>query len=175
MAPILGACAILTFGGLVARLVGARWAPLAALALALALPMQFTSRSTYSEPLAAILFLGGLCLVVDCLAADGRAARILAGMAGLALGLTFLVRLDGASDILPVIPYCAMLVLGRRRQAVPMIVGFVVGGLYGAVDGLFLPLPYLKENKSSVIPLAVIAALVVLGTLVVARLIHTRG
>ena len=79
MAPILGACALLTFGGLVARLVGPRWAPLATLALALALPLQFTSRSTYSEPLAAILFLGGLCLVVDCLAADGRAGRILAG------------------------------------------------------------------------------------------------
>jgi hypothetical protein len=67
MGPILGALAVLTFGGLVARLVGARWAPLAALVLALALPMQFTSRSTYSEPLAAILFLGGLCLVIDCL------------------------------------------------------------------------------------------------------------
>jgi hypothetical protein len=175
LAPILGALAILTFGGLVARLVGPKWAPLACLALALALPMFFTSRSTYSEPLAAILFLGGLSLAVDCLGSERGGARAIAALAGLALGLTFLVRLDGASDILPVIPYCAMLVLGRRRQAVPMIVGFVVGGLYGAVDGLFLTLPYLKENKSSVIPLAVIAALVVLGTLVVARLIHTRG
>ena len=70
-----GAGALLTFGGLVARLVGPggrrwprwRWH--------WRLPLQFTSRSTYSEPLAAILFLGGLCLVVDCLAADGRAAR----------------------------------------------------------------------------------------------------
>src|SRR5215468_2105655 len=56
MAPLLGACAVLTFGGLAARLAGPRWAPLAALVLAIALPEQFTSRSTYSEPLAQILF-----------------------------------------------------------------------------------------------------------------------
>ena len=34
MAPVLGACAVLTFGGLAARLVGPRWAPLAVLILA---------------------------------------------------------------------------------------------------------------------------------------------
>jgi hypothetical protein len=51
-APVLGAAALLTFGGLTARLVGPRWAPLAVLALALSLPEQFTSRSDYSEPLA---------------------------------------------------------------------------------------------------------------------------
>ena len=53
-APLLGALAVLTFGGLVARLAGPRWAPPAALALALSLPEQFTSRSTYSEPAAQI-------------------------------------------------------------------------------------------------------------------------
>ena len=41
MAPILGACAVLAFGGLVARLVGPRWAPLAALVLAISLPEEF--------------------------------------------------------------------------------------------------------------------------------------
>ena len=119
--PLLGACAVLTFGGLAARLAGPRWAPLAALVLALSLPEQFTSRSTYSEPLAQILFLGGLCLVIDSLAAEGRAARVLAALGGLALGLTLLVRIDGASDILPVIPYCGILLLSRRRQAVPLL------------------------------------------------------
>ena len=74
MAPILGACAVLTFGGLAARLVGPRWAPLAALILAVSLPEEFTSRSTYSEPLAQILFLGGLCLVIDSLSEDRAGA-----------------------------------------------------------------------------------------------------
>lgn len=94
-APVLGAAAVLTFGGLAARLVGPRWAPLAALVLALSWPEQYTSRSTFSEPLAQILFLGGLCLVIDSLAADGTGARVAAGLGGVALGLTVLVRIDG--------------------------------------------------------------------------------
>ena len=49
LAPLLGACGVLTFGGLAARLIGPRWAPLAALVLALSQPEQFISRSTYSE------------------------------------------------------------------------------------------------------------------------------
>jgi hypothetical protein len=159
-APILGALALLTFGGLTARLVGPRWAPLATLALALALPMMFTSRSTYSEPMAAVLFLGGLCLVIDCLATDGRAGRILSGLGGLALGLTFLVRLDGASDILPVIPYCGLLVVANRKKALPMIIGFVAGAGYGLLDGLLLTWPYLKENMTSVSPLGKIVLIV---------------
>jgi hypothetical protein len=167
MGPILGALAVLTFGGLVARLVGARWAPLACLVLALALPMQFTSRSTYSEPLAAILFLGGLCLVIDCLRAEGIAARVLAALAGLALGLTFVVRLDGASDILPVIPYCGLLVWRKRPQAWPLIGGFALGVAYGTVDGVVLSLPYLQVNWTSVKPLMIISIAVTVATILI--------
>src|SRR5215472_15070101 len=74
MGPLIGALAVLTFGGLAARLIGPRWAPLAALVLALSLPEFFTSRSTYSEPVVQILFLGGLCLIIDSLEADGAGA-----------------------------------------------------------------------------------------------------
>ena len=165
MGPVLGACAVLTFGGLAARLVGPRWAPLAALVLALSLPEQFTSRSTYSEPLAQILLLGGLCLVIDSLDADGTGARVMAALAGLALGLTLLVRIDGASDILPLIPYCGMLFIGRRRQAAPLVGGFVVGVIYGAVDGWVLSRPYLTSIKSSLQPLELLAAALTAATL----------
>src|SRR6202044_509934 len=101
LAPVLGACAILTAGGLAGRLVGPRWGPLAALVLALSLPEHFPSRSTYSEPLTQILLLGGLCLVVDSLTGDETGARVRAALGAHALGLTLLVRLDGQSDILP--------------------------------------------------------------------------
>ena len=59
-----------TFGGLTARLIGPRWAPAAALTLAVTLPEQFTSRSTYSETLAQILFLGALSLWIDAQRTD---------------------------------------------------------------------------------------------------------
>ena len=175
MGPVLGACAVLTFGGLAARLVGPRWAPLAAAILALSLPEVFSSRSTYSEPLAQLLFLGGLCLVIDSLDADGTGARVLAAVGGLALGLTLLVRIDGASDILPVIPYLGILLIGRRRQAFPMLGGLVVGVIYGGVDGLVLSRPYLASIKTSLVPLALIAGVVITATLVAIALRQGKG
>jgi len=175
MAPVLGACAVLTFGGLAARLAGPRWAPLAALILALSLPEEFTSRSTYSEPVAQILFLGGLCLVIDSLGEDRAGARVVAALGGLALGLTLLVRIDGASDILPVIPYCGILLVGRSRKAVPLIGGLIVGGLYGSVDGLVLSRPYLSSIKSSLVPLVLITGVVIIGTLAGMALFWNKG
>ncbi len=175
MGPVLGACAVLTFGGLVARLAGPRWAPLAALVLALSLPEQFTSRSTYSEPLAQILFLGGLCLVIDSLNADGIGARVIAGLAGLALGLTLLVRIDGANDILPVVPCCGLLLLGRRRQGLPFLCGVVAGGVYGIVDGLVLSRPYLAITKGSLVPLALVAGVLIIATLLAMALFWNKG
>ncbi|MGO8894177.1 MAG: hypothetical protein ACLP8X_40885 [Streptosporangiaceae bacterium] len=179
-APVLGAAALLTFGGLVARLAGPRWAPLAVLALALSMPEQFTSRSNYSEPLAQILFLGGLCLVIDSLNRNQDPGervggdRVIAAIAGLALGLTVLVRIDGASDILPIVPYCALLLLGRRRQAVPLIGGVAVGTAYGLIDGLVFSRPYLETNKSSLELLAAAAALVLVLTLAALPLLWNR-
>ena len=175
-APVLGAAALLAFGGLTARLAGPRWAPPAVLALALSLPEQFTSRSNYSEPLTQILFLGGLCLVIDSLSRDGTAGdRIIAAIAGLALGLTVLVRIDGASDILPVIPYCGLLFLCRRRQALPLVGGVAVGAAYGLTDGLVFSRPYLQVNKSSVVLLALAAAMVLVATLAALPLLWNRG
>lgn len=160
MGALLGACGVFVAGGLVGRLVGPRWAPLGALILALSLPEQFTSRSTYSETLAQVLFLGGLSLIVDSFSADGAARRRLAALGGVALGLTLLARIDGASDLLPLIPYCGLLLLGRARQAWPMIGGLVIGGGYGLVDGLILSQPYLRSIKASLLPLALLGLIV---------------
>jgi len=175
MAPVIGACAVLAFGGLAARLVGPRWAPLAALVLAISLPEQFTSRSTYSEPLAQILLFGGLCLVIDSLRTEGIAARVAAGLGGLALGLILLVRIDGAGDILPVIPYCGLLLLGRRRQAFPFLGGLVVGVAYGVADGVVLSRPYLASIKAALVPLVILAGVLILVTVVALAARWRRG
>jgi hypothetical protein len=175
VSPLLGATAVVVFGGLVARLVGPRWAPLGALVLALSLPEQFTSRSDYSEPLTQILFLGGLCLVIDALNSDGVAARVIAGLAGLALGLTLLVRIDGASDIVPLLPYCGLLLLGRRRQALPLLGGLIVGAIYGGVDGWVLSRPYVDSIGSSLHLLAVAAGAVLVVTVAVVVWRWQRG
>jgi hypothetical protein len=178
MGPLLGALAVLTFAGLAARLAGPRWAPLAALAVAVSLPMQFTSRATYSEPLAEILFIGGLSMVFDSLRddvpADGsslaiagarRRVRVTAGLGGLLLGLTVLVRIDGASELLPVIPYCGALFVRRRPQAVPLAIGLMTGAALGIWNGLGFSWPYLMQtNRHAVLPLAGITAVVLVLT-----------
>ncbi len=165
--PLLGTLAVVTFAGLAARLVGARWAPLAALAVAVSLPMQYTSRATYSEPLAEILLLGGLALVLDGLR-DGRAprgARTAAGLGGLALGITVLVRIDGASDVLPVIAFCGAMFVRRRPQAGWLAAGLTAGVVIGVCEGLVFSWPYLMvTNRISVLPLAWLLAVVIAVT-----------
>jgi hypothetical protein len=196
ISPVLGALALLTLAGLAARLVGARWAVLAVLAAAVTLPQAFTSRSTYSEPLAEILFLGGLCLVLDSLrdrenggllasvaggSVVGGARRVRtatwasAALGGLALGLTVLVRIDGASDILLTIPFCGALFALRKPQALPLTAGFIVGVAFGAVDAVGFAWQYMLTNESSVKPLLKITVVLVIVTVAVTLYIRRRG
>jgi hypothetical protein len=188
MAPLFGAAAVFTFGGLAARLVGPRWAPVAALVLGVSMPEQFTSRSTYSEPLAQILLLGGLALWIDSQRTDRgeadagpwrvswrSATNVLAALAGLVLGITLLVRLDGPSDILLAVPYCGVLLLRKRRQVVPLMAGMLAGLLYGTMDGLVLTRPYLQTNISSVKPMVAAFVLVTMLTALAVMLLVLRG
>lgn len=185
-APVLGAAGVFTFGGLVSRLTGPRWALVATMALALSLPEEFVSRSTYSEPLSQVLFLGGMCLLIDALRSghqgvpgsghqgvpgSGRRQKALAALAGLCLGLNFLARLDGPSDMLLLVPFCGLLLLRRKPQTAPLAIGIVVGLAYGAVDAWFLTRPYLRTNATSVkgMTAAFAAAVVVTAVAVVIR------
>jgi hypothetical protein len=191
--PVLGALAIFTFGGLVARLVGPRWAPFAALAIGVTVPMQYVSRSTWSEPLALIFLVGGLSLWIDSQRTDRgqedagswqsdwrqharSSSHVLAGVAGLLLGLVFLIRLDGPADIMLVVPYCGLLILRRRRQAVPFIVGLIVGTVYGSLDAAFLTAPYLiPGNTVSVAGMCAAVIALFIGTIVAVRWLRRRG
>ncbi len=170
MTPLIGGCAVLSFGGLAGRLAGPRWAPAAAAILALSLPEQYTSRASFSEPLAQVLLFGSLCLLADSLVVRRTQNngdwpgqdKVLAGLAGLALGLTILVRIDGLSDILPAVPFLGVLLAARRRQAIPFGAGLVIGVGYGLADGYLKSRPYLDLEAPSLRPLALIVAVVVL-------------
>ena len=185
MAPVIGACAVLAFGGLVGRLAGARWAPAAALVLAVCLPEQYTSRSTFSEPLAQVMLYGGLCLLIDSFAVGAGRRRALptswrdgpspntalAFLGGLSIGLTVLIRIDGISDLLPVIPFLGALLVVRKPQAIPFGIGVFIGAGYGFADGYLLSAPYLSALGSSLRPLAVIALATIALTVIVMGLL----
>jgi hypothetical protein len=173
LTPLIGGCAVLSFGGLAGRLASPGWAPAAAAVLALSLPEQYTSRGSFSEPLAQVLMFGGLCLLADSLTVNREPGRkpdwprqdkVLAALAGLALGLTIVVRIDGLSDILPAVPFLGVLLAARRRQAVPFGVALVIGVGYGLADGYLKSRPYLDLEAPSLRPLALIVAVTILAT-----------
>ncbi|TDD90494.1 hypothetical protein [Actinomadura rubrisoli] len=181
--PILGACAVLSFGGLVARFVGPRWAPAGALLLACTLPMMWASRSAYSEIPALVLLTGGLALLHDAYRSEGRAARVRAFLAGAALGTTVLVRIDGLRDVLPVVVFAGLLAAagaplpgpGSRRLGVPLLVGLGLGAGAGLAAGFSLSRPYLSYIRASLEPLLVITAGVLALTTVLVLVLRSRG
>ncbi|GII82719.1 hypothetical protein Ssi03_07090 [Sphaerisporangium siamense] len=171
---VLGALAVLTVAGVVARLAGARWATLGALLFAVALPILYTSRTTLSEIPSLILLFGGIALTLD---ARGRPRA--AALAGLVFGLAVLVRIDGLRDVLPVLAYAGLLIAMRRvpgRAAAYAAMGpWLLGGLVvGAGAGLgaafLLARPYLAYLSGSVTPLLVICGAVLALTAVGAAL-----
>ncbi len=160
--PVLGALAVLTFAGLAGRLCGPRWAPAAAVVLAVALPEQYTSRAPFGEPLLQILLFGGLCLLIDSLGAPARASDpgarwwrtgpspgiVLAALGGLSLGLTAAVQVGGLTDVLPAIVVIGILFASGKPQWLPFGIGLVIGVGYGLADGYLLARPYLDELAS---------------------------
>ena len=158
VSPVLGALAVLTFGGLAGRLAGPQWAPPAAVVLAVTLPEQYTSRSAFVEPLAQLLLLGGLCLVADSLTIrSGRTwipryegwlrwpewlspSTAAAALGGLALGLAALASTSVLPDLIPVIPFVGLLAAARRPQALPLGLGVLAGAGY-AIAAIWITAP----------------------------------
>lgn len=179
--PVLGALGVLTFAGLTARLVGARWAPLAALVLAVCLPQQWVSRFTYSEPLAQVLLLGGLVIAFDALSKRRALTdrwggpQPLAAAAGLVFGLGVLVRIDAIRDLLPVVGFVGLLLVARRGQALPLATGLAVGVGYGLVAGYGYSYPYLEYLSDSLNPLLLIGFVVVFATVVLTAALWRYG
>ncbi len=154
MPAVLGGCAVLSFGGLVGRLCGAWWAVAGELVLGVSLPEVIEARTPFSEPLVQVLLFGGLCLFIDSFVvrrdASGQHRRgglgsglVLAGLGGLALGLTVLASIGSLGVVLPVFPVLAVLFLARRPQAGPFGIGFFVGIGIGLSAGLVLARSYL--------------------------------
>ncbi|GAA4235709.1 hypothetical protein GCM10022254_43520 [Actinomadura meridiana] len=187
MAPLLGACCVLAFAGLVARLVGPRWAPAGALLLALTLPMLYVSRSAFSELPAIVLLLGGLSLMYDVRAGkggsggcggapphnqQGRVADLKAFLGGLALGLIVLVRIDGLRDILPAFVFAGLYVARGRSVGYWTAAGLVLGAGAGLLEGLTQSRPYLSYLGPSLRPLLAISAAVVAATILMVVLLR---
>lgn len=170
MNAIIGAFGLLAFGGVVARLVGVRWAAPAVLTVALVQPQLDFMRATYSEPSAQLILLGGLAVVLDAFlvgrlrpmaapdigraggddrsdatSQEARDCRQALVVGGLVLGLVSVVRIDAIADLLPLIPFAGWLAFHRQRAWRSLAIGVGAGLLVGAFVCVFLTLPYTKH------------------------------
>jgi hypothetical protein len=157
MPAVLGGCAVLSFAGLAGRLCGPWWAVAGELVLAVCLPEVYASRTLLSEPLVQVLLFGGLCLFIDSFVVCRRDAAgpggpggglVLAGLGGLALGLTVLVSIGSLGMLLPVFPVLAVLFVARRPQAGPFGLGFFFGIGIGLSAALVLGRSYLSAMSA---------------------------
>jgi hypothetical protein len=185
MPGLVGCLAVLAIGGLAARLVGPRWAPLAVLVTAVCWPVLHFSQVTYSEPLALLLLFGGLAMIVDVIAPRGQArlgpmptGRWPDGaglLAGAVVGLSLLVRIDAGRELTLLVPVVGWLYVRRRPEATPIAIGLAAGTLLGVVDAAVLTRPYIAQLAGSVIPLAGLLAVTISVTVTVVLLLRTRA
>jgi hypothetical protein len=189
---ILGGLAVLSFAGLVARLVGPQWAPAGALVLGISMPQQYVSRTTLSETALQITLFGGLCLLADSVGlraarpaagwvmlarpADQAAAwwarlvspeRALAALAGLSLGFGAVLSLDELPYLAAVVPFCCALIVGHRPQATTFPVGIFVGVGYGLLGAFVLDRPFFDSVGQSVSLDGVVAVWLIAASVVV--------
>ena len=164
---VLGGLGVLAFGLLAGWTVGARWAPLAALALALCFPLLHVTRSTYSEPLALLVLFASLAALVQ----SARAARALdvvgaqsaAAVSGGLLGAGVLVRVDTLREVILLMPVAAIVAMQQQRYARTLLIA--AGSSTVLAFGLtwLTSSEYLRSIGGSLLPLVALGVAVALG------------
>ncbi len=94
----------------------------------------------------------------------------LAGLGGLALGLTVLTWIGSLSILLPAFPVLAWLFVARRRQAAPFGIGLFVGIAIGLSAALTLGRSYLSTLSTELHVFGLAAAAFGLATALIAPL-----
>jgi hypothetical protein len=93
--------------------------------------------------------------------------RALAALGGLALGLGAVISLDALTYLLPVMAFAAVLIIGRRPQAIPFAAGFLAGVAYGAAGVYLLDRPFANSVRVT-LAIAGLAAVWLAGLAVMA-------
>ena len=146
----LVAAGVLALGLLTTVVLRGWWGVVAALAVAIQFPVLHTGRATYSEPLAMLTLGAGLLLMVLAARRDHPRA---AALAGLLIGGTALVRIDGLREAILLLPVIALGALSGRAWARPLLLGTAVGLLGSFAAALALSREYLGSITGSLLPL----------------------
>lgn len=162
---LLSALGILGLGLLTARIGAPRWSPLAAAGVALLFPVLHTARATYSEPLALMTLGAGLLALVIAArqGARGEVGRA-ALVAGVLIGGTAFVRIDGLRETILLIPVAALALAQGQRWPRVTLVGAGAMTLLAGLAALWLSNQYLGTIAASLVPLVGLGVLMGLLT-----------
>jgi hypothetical protein len=162
---LLSALGILGLGLLTARIGAPRWSPLAAAGVALLFPVLHTARATYSEPLAMVTLGGGLLALVIAhrQGARGEVGRA-ALLAGVLIGGTAFVRIDGLRETILLIPVAALALAQGQKWPRTTLVGAGISTLLAGLAALWLSNQYLGTIAASLVPLVGLGVLMGLLT-----------
>lgn len=162
---LASALGLLGLGLLSARVTGARWSPVAVLGVALLFPVLHTARSTYSEPLAMVTLGGGLLALVIA-ASQGRseASSRAALLAGILVGGTAFVRIDGLRETILLVPVAALALAQGQRWPRAVVLGAGASTLLAGAAALWQSNEYLGTIAASLLPLLGLGALLALVT-----------
>lgn len=152
----LSALGILGLAVLVAVTVGPWWGPVAGGLATVTFPLVHVARATYSEPLALVTLAAGLLGCVLTARFEDRRAAVLAG---LLIGGTCLVRIDGMREAMLLIPMAAVGAIQGRRWPRPLLAGAGIGTGVSFAAGLALSREYLGSIAASLVPLVALAVL----------------
>ncbi|KGN40895.1 hypothetical protein [Knoellia aerolata] len=162
---LFSALGILGIGLLTARIGAPRWSPLASLGVALLFPVLHTARSTYSEPLATVTLGGGLlALVVAARQGRGGGVGRAALLAGILVGGTAFVRIDGLRETILLLPVAALALAQGQRWPRATLLGAGVSTLLAGLAALWLSNQYLATIAASLVPLLALGVLLALVT-----------
>jgi hypothetical protein len=174
--PFLGSLGLLSVYAVCVRICRQPWLSLAATAaLGLSIPQVWVSRDPYSETSTQVLLWSGVFLLAE----SWRTRRLgPAALGGLALGATFVTRIDALIYLLP-LPFLAAAAwvavprsvdrTVRRWQLLAATVGIAVAVAIGAIDLLWRGTGYYRVLQGQVKSLvAAIVASAVVGAAVLA-------
>ncbi|MFC7491582.1 MULTISPECIES: hypothetical protein [unclassified Knoellia] len=166
---LMSALGILGMGLLTTRIGAPRWSPLAAAGVALLFPVLHTARATYSEPLAMVTLGGGLLALVIAArqGARGEVGRA-ALLAGVLVGGTAFVRIDGLRETILLIPVAALALAQGQRWPRLTLLGAGASTLLAGLAALWLSNQYLGTIAASLVPLVGLGVL--MGLLATAML-----
>jgi hypothetical protein len=163
--PVIAGLAFISLFAFLATILGQWWALLSCAVLMLSVPMNFLARDAYTEPLTMLFLFGGLWLLRF---AERSAGVSLWLAAGLATGLTCMVRIDSLLYVGPLLLagllYAKLSERGwRRRQAACFSGALLICASVGLIDTAYWSAAYFTNDLWPRLPQMAIASAVFVG------------